>query len=117
MVGKKTKVTIYSFIFLRVFTFILFIANFETVSDVIYHNETELSKILNLSSKDIKELVKCIAQEIIKPCPLLYPLTNALKMLNSGEQCMLTTGDDILDKILGGGIMSRGITEIVGERY
>ncbi|RGB42914.1 Rad51-domain-containing protein [Rhizophagus diaphanus] len=90
-------------------------ANFETVSDVIYHNETELSKILNLSSKDIKELVKCIAQEIIKPCPLLYPLTNALKMLNSGEQCMITTGDDIIDKILGGGIMSRGITEIVGE--
>ncbi|CAG8559236.1 17865_t:CDS:2 [Rhizophagus irregularis] len=64
-------------------------ANFETVSDVIYHNETELSKILNLSSKDIKELVKCIAQEIIKPCPLIYPLTNALKMLNSGEQFQL----------------------------
>ena len=86
------------------------------MSDVLYRNENELSKKLKLSSKDIKELVQCIAQEIIKPCPLLYPFTNALKMLNSGEQCMLTTGDVVIDKILGGGIMSRGITEIVGER-
>ncbi|CAG8471322.1 16674_t:CDS:2 [Funneliformis caledonium] len=90
-------------------------AKFETVSDVMHRSEKELSKKLKLSSKDVKELFQCIALEIIKTRPLLFPLTNALKMLNSGEQRMLTTGDAIIDKILGGGIMSCGITEIVGE--
>ncbi|RIA91256.1 Rad51-domain-containing protein [Glomus cerebriforme] len=55
--------------------------------------------------------------EELKNIELRPRIAEALKdeMLNSGEQCMLTTGDAVIDKILGGGIMSRGITEIVGE--
>ena len=33
----------------------------------------------------------------------------------SPNQCKLTTGCDILDEFLGGGILSQGITEVAGE--
>ncbi|CAG8538669.1 12839_t:CDS:2 [Ambispora gerdemannii] len=61
---------------------------------------------------DALELVQCIYEKIYKA--RIKP-TTALNLITNEQQYFLTTTDEILDQILGGGILSRGITEIVGE--
>ncbi|CAG8829850.1 3173_t:CDS:2, partial [Gigaspora margarita] len=85
---------------------------FETVADVLSRDEEQLCGTLKISAKDAAELVHACVQVIT--CSL-YPPKTALQLLNDAAHCMLSTGDTEIDKILGGGILSRGITEIVGE--
>ena len=74
---------------------------------------SDLSTILKLSENDTQELLKSVSEEVYKT--RLQP-TTALQLLDANRHILLTTGDSVLDDILGGGILCRGITEIVGER-
>ncbi|RIB27645.1 hypothetical protein C2G38_2061412 [Gigaspora rosea] len=87
-------------------------STFETVADVLSRDEEQLCGTLKISAKDAAELVQACVQVIT--CSL-YPPKTALQLLKDAAHCMLSTGDTEIDKILGGGILSRGITEIVGE--
>ncbi|CAG8565434.1 18638_t:CDS:2 [Acaulospora morrowiae] len=90
-------------------------SNFETVADILHHNKNDLAKRLKLSGKEVSELVNTIMQEIKMSRLISYPPKNALMLLKEGTHRMLSTGDNQIDKIIGGGILSRAITEIVGE--
>ncbi|KAG9303894.1 hypothetical protein G9A89_005804 [Geosiphon pyriformis] len=85
-------------------------SNLETFTDIINLSQPELSKKLEISQSDVSELKNSIHLEIYKM--RIKPIS-ALQLIQ--EQRMLTTGDTLLDDILGGGILSSGITEIVGE--
>ncbi|CAG8518666.1 14317_t:CDS:2 [Acaulospora colombiana] len=85
-------------------------SNFTTAADILHHNERDLAKKLNLSGREVSELVNTIVREMIP-----YPPKNALMLLKDGTHRALSTGDKQIDKIIGGGILSKGITEIVGE--
>ncbi|CAJ0650121.1 11830_t:CDS:2, partial [Entrophospora sp. SA101] len=73
----------------------------------------DLSVKLNLKIRDINELITCILEymnETASTKKLSYPLKTGKEQYR-----ILTTGDQIIDKIIGGGIYNKGITEIVGE--
>ena len=74
---------------------------------------SDLSTILKLSENDTQELLKSVSEEVYKT--RLRP-TTALQLRDANRHILLTTGDSVLDDILGGGILCQGITEIVGER-
>ncbi|RHZ64620.1 hypothetical protein Glove_321g32 [Diversispora epigaea] len=89
-------------------------SNFETVADVLHHSEGDLIKKLKLTEKEVSQLINSTVQEIIKTRTISYPPKTVLRLLNEDEN-FLSTGDKQIDRILGGGILSKGITEIVGE--
>ncbi|CAG8560490.1 10747_t:CDS:10 [Diversispora eburnea] len=66
------------------------------------------------NKKEVSELINSTVQEIIKTRTISYPPKTVLRLLNEDEK-FLSTGDKQIDRILGGGILSKGITEIVGE--
>ncbi|CAG8574359.1 4165_t:CDS:2 [Ambispora leptoticha] len=98
---------------LNIFTPDDIIASLKTFTDIIHLSQNGLTKKLRISSQDALELVQCIYEKVyetrIKP-------TTALNLIFHHEQRFLTTTDEILDQVLGGGILSRGITEIVAKK-
>ncbi|CAJ0852076.1 9791_t:CDS:2, partial [Entrophospora sp. SA101] len=88
-------------------------SNYETIEDILQENMLDLSVKLNLKIRDINELITCILEymnETASTKKLSYPLKTGKEQYR-----ILTTGDQIIDKIIGGGIYNKGITEIVGE--
>ncbi|RUS16340.1 hypothetical protein BC937DRAFT_88801 [Endogone sp. FLAS-F59071] len=87
-------------------------ASFEYPADLLKLPSSDLQKRLRLSENDASELIKVVAHSVYL---LQQRASSALALLQRSGQ-FLTTGDEGMDQVLGGGLLTRGITEIVGER-
>ncbi|KAF8969859.1 P-loop containing nucleoside triphosphate hydrolase protein, partial [Flammula alnicola] len=83
--------------------------NFQTVADLLLTSTQEIAKRCKSSPLDVKRIVDAVLDSI--PAPELTGL-DRLSLVNDEK---FTTGDDILDDALGGGIRTGMIWEIVGE--
>lgn len=81
---------------------------FVTVSDVLLFPLSDISKRCRLSPHAVQAIVDSIAQALARPPSILRDV-----MHNGSE--LITTGDTILDGMLGGGIKVGMVWEFVGE--
>lgn len=96
-----------------------------SVIDLITLNASELSKLLQRSIIEVKKFHSLLVNEFdeqYKTQDTVEPLysvgngsDNLLKSHNGPCKCLFTAGDVNIDEILGGGIHTKGITEIFGE--
>ncbi|OWF38226.1 DNA repair protein XRCC3-like [Mizuhopecten yessoensis] len=90
-------------------------ASLRTFESILSLSTPDIERSTNLSSGDVHVLKTAVAQAVPK-----LPVVSALDILH--RDCpetlvvsKLTTGCDVIDKALRGGILSQGITEIAGE--
>ncbi|XP_060070545.1 DNA repair protein XRCC3-like [Ylistrum balloti] len=90
-------------------------AGLKTFESILSLSTPDIERSTNLSSSDVLILKTAVAQAVPK-----LPVVSALDILH--RDCpetlvvsKLTTGCEIIDKALRGGILSQGITEIAGE--
>lgn len=91
-------------------------AGITTVSDVWLQAASDIAKKTRVSVEEVQAAIDLLCKET---APRSRRVTTDGG--NSGEVVQfasrLTTGDNALDAILGGGIEAHGITEIVGEAW
>jgi DNA repair protein RAD57 len=84
-----------------------------SVVDVLTLDAVEVSRRTKLSVLDVQDMVKCVLDT------LGMEISTDVKTAVERERdfAFLTTGDEKLDRLLGGGIPTGSITEVTGERY
>ena len=81
-----------------------------TLAEVWLHAVSDIAKKSRVSVKEVQAALDLLCKETA-PRSLRVVTDGG----NSGENVGLTTGENALDSILGGGIAAHSITEIVGE--
>ena len=97
------------FLFFLSFFFFFFTGGFITVSDVLLLPFSDISQRCRLAPQAVQEIVDSIARALARPPSILRDV-----MRNGSE--LITTGDTVLDKMLGGGIRVGMVWEFAGER-
>ena len=83
--------------------------NFHTITDLLLASPQDIAKRCKLSPVEVKKRL----EKILDAVPLID--LNRLDTFPADE--IFSTGDQILDKAIGGGIRTGMIWEVVGERY
>jgi hypothetical protein len=80
------------------------------VSDLLVLSSQDIGRRCRISLHEAQEIVNIVLDE------LQTPLLLSLDRRDLPQDETITTGDSILDKILGGGVRTRKLWEITGER-
>lgn len=105
-----------------------------TISDLLTLDQLDVSKRAVISILDLRRFTKEVIEALhssLQPLNAEFGAKVAIKTEAEGgslrlgltgfeawkSQLYLSTGDSELDRTLNGGIMTGGLTEIVGERY
>lgn len=104
-----------------------------STADLLTLEQLDISKRATISLLDLRRFIKEVANALHTSIGSTYDTKDevvaATAVGNAREplgftglevwkyQLYMSTGDSVLDGVLNGGIMSGGITEIVGERY
>ena len=103
-----TPSLLYSRVSFFLFSF-FFTGGFVTVSDVLLSPLSDISQRCRLAPQAVQAIVDSIARALARPPSILRDV-----MRNGSE--LITTGDTVLDKMLGGGIRVGMVWELAGER-
>jgi hypothetical protein len=95
------------------FTHIL--AGLDFPEDVLYRTDYELAAGVKMPEK-VAQNLKNQASLNIYPWEQKHIRASDLLNLSDKPDC-ITLGDATLDHVLGGGVFTRGISEVVGQRY
>lgn len=104
-----------------------------TIADLLTLDQLEVSKRISVSLLDLRRFLKEVVRELHTSLEST-PNTDSKQESSVGidhrnasfgmtgfdawkTQRFISTGDVTLDSVLGGGIMTGSITEVVGERY
>jgi DNA repair protein RAD57 len=87
------------------------IGQIRTLADLFANNPSEISKKCRLSPSDINTIIDLWCKQIT-----IVPRTLE-EVLKAGADQGFTTGDEIIDRVLGGGIRTGSVWEFVGERF
>lgn len=93
---------------------LLFSAGLEFPEDILCRSEPELANFLKCSEERIQHL-KSEAAFSVYPWKEKYKCASDLFEVTDKPE-HISLGDATLDRVLGGGILTRGITEVVGQR-
>ena len=101
-----------------------------TTSDLLTLEQLDISKRTSISLLDLRRFIKEVAKALHSSIGPAYDTTNRTTEVDYGDvllgvtafdvwksQVYISTGDSEFDRVLNGGIMTGGLTEIVGERY
>ncbi|KAG5458067.1 MAG: P-loop containing nucleoside triphosphate hydrolase protein [Olpidium bornovanus] len=77
----------------------------ESPEDVLLHSASTLSRLLRVSEPEAAKIVRSVSRSILEPGP-----TTALRL--KARLRHLSTGDEGLDRFLGGGIPAAGVTAV-----
>lgn len=88
----------------------LFIGNILTVPDLLILPSQDIAKRCRISHSEAQEIVNTVFDELESP-PLIH-----LDIPDIPQDDLITTGSHTLDKALGGGVRTRKLWEITGER-
>ena len=91
--------------------FILFTGNILTVPDLLILSSQDIAKRCRISHSEAQEIVNTVFDEL-EPPPLIH-----LDTPDIPQDDVITTGDHTLDEALGGGVRTRKLWEVTGERY
>jgi hypothetical protein len=91
-------------------------ARIATVADVWLHAASDIAKKTRVSVEEVQAAVDLLCKETA-PRSLRVTTDGGNSREDAQVASRLTTGDNALDAILGGGIEARSITEIVGEAW
>ncbi|KAI0255400.1 P-loop containing nucleoside triphosphate hydrolase protein [Lactifluus subvellereus] len=83
-------------------------SGFVTASDVLLSHVSDISQRCRLAPQAVQEIVNAVARALDRPPRLLRDV------MHDGSE-VITTGDTLLDQMLGGGIRVGMIWEFVGE--
>lgn len=82
--------------------------NFHTIADLLLASTQDAAKRCRSSPVEVKRVI----EKVLNSVPLF-----TLKHLDTLPDEIFTTGDELLDRALGGGIRTGMVWEVVGERY
>lgn len=85
--------------------------NILTVSDLLILSTQDISRRSRITHSEAQEIVSSVFNELKSP-PLFH-----LDDPDVPKDEIITTGDSILDQALGGGVRTRKLWEVTGERY
>lgn len=85
----------------------------ESPQDIIAKSSADLQRLLKINDISANEILQAASREVYDW--RLRGVTGIEMMQTEIQQ--ITTGDEIIDKVLNGGISLGMVTEIVGERY
>lgn len=88
----------------------MFQARLENIEKIVCTSSSDIQRLTKLSLSDVTLLHQVASNSISRP-----PVQTALELYQSGYNTQITTGCDVLDNALRGGIPCTGITEITGE--
>ena len=77
-------------------------------SEIWIHGPAELAKKLKMTQGDFQTILDAV-------CAEMAPKPQLVSRFSVNESCCFTTGDELLDKALGGGVRAGTVTEICGE--
>ncbi|KAI9276950.1 P-loop containing nucleoside triphosphate hydrolase protein [Phascolomyces articulosus] len=80
----------------------------ESPNDILIKTVGELQRLLNTGEAEILELFQAAATEV-------YPWKAQQQSISYHEAFAVATGNEVIDRILGGGFPFGSITEVVGE--
>ncbi len=83
--------------------------NFHTITDLLLASPQDIAKRCKLSPVEVKKTLEKLLDAV--------PLIDLDRLDTFPADEIFTTGDQILDKAIGGGIRTGMIWEVVGERY
>ena len=84
-------------------------AKLKTVSDLLPRKPKEMATKCRMKLNELNELIDLVCQELYQPPKLLRDVAHV------GEE-RFTTGDSVLDDVLGGGVRTGMVWEISGEK-
>jgi len=93
-----------------IFHLIYIQARLEDIEKIVCTSSSDIQRLTKLSLSDVTLLHQVASTAIPRP-----PVQTALELYQSDYNTHITTGCNILDKALRGGIPCNGITEITGE--
>ncbi|BFZ12250.1 hypothetical protein BsWGS_15289 [Bradybaena similaris] len=90
-------------------------AHLTSLRHILTVSDLEIERLANLSVKDVQILKDLVAERLVKRKPV-----TALELLQQqAEPCLqhwrLSTGCQVIDRALGGGLLSGVVTEVSGE--
>lgn len=88
----------------------LFTGNIFTVPDLLFLPSQDIARRCRISHSEAQEIVNTVFDELESP-PLIH-----LDTPDIPKDDLITTGDETLDKALGGGVRTRKLWEVTGER-
>jgi len=101
-----------------------------TTSDLLTLEQLDISKRTSISPHDLRRFIKEVTKALHTSIGSAYVTSEKTAELDDDSvllgvtafdvwrsQVYISTGDSELDRALNGGIMTGGLTEIVGERY
>lgn len=88
-----------------------FIGRIKDVMDLFTHSPAELSKRCRISPSDLKIITNLYCKHLV-----VAPRTLGDVLEQQGGDQKFTTGDEGLDRVLGGGIRTGIVWEFVGQR-
>lgn len=91
------------------------LAGLDFPEDVLYRTDYELAACVKIPEK-VAQKLKNQASLNIYPWEQKHIRASDLLNLSDTPDC-ITLGDATLDHVLGGGVLTRGISEVVGQRY
>lgn len=86
------------------------LGNILTVSDLLVLSTPDIVRRCRIAHSDAQEIVNTVFNE------LQGPQLRGLDSIDMPKDEVITTGDPLIDKAFGGGVKTRKVWEIVGER-
>lgn len=83
--------------------------------DILYRSDHELASIIKIPEAVAKTLKSTAASTVYGWEQQRICASDLLDLCDQPER--ITIGDATIDVVLGGGVVTRGITEVVGQRY